>query len=535
MKRFKRKQKKLKEKQTARLIAESPLTCALDIWQARKEARAKAEYALSHEDFLMAEADLVHHLNRLKASTGLDEKKSELVEEQKETQALREFFEGCNGFGWLRRDGWVGRAQAKKKRAVPFFALDCQYWEGVSIKRWERRVGGLVLERNNLEGELPTDALVKLISLDTLILPGNDVFGTLQGLGQLTALTDLDLAENRFTGEVPSELGEVNQLTHVNLSNNELEGQLPASLQNLSQLRVLQLRANALEGPIPEEYATLTHLEDLDLAENRFVGGLDWASSLVKLTQLDCSRNFFSGPLPILPATLITLDLGVNGLQGPFSNDFCERHTALQTCILRENRLGGALPEKLGLLINLKQLDLSHNRFVKFLPESCTSLKELRCCDFQGNAIEMIHYPQGLEDMEHLQYWFGADGFYSQSLQRPKRYEKSKFKAMLRFQKLYAGEPILKAQAPVDPNSEDPRTMGQLPPHPPLHMTKFGKFERGEEVPDNVLPGSHSSLPPEGVFVDAEGTVFPPGYVHLGLPGTSHEIGPRDHEGRTQS
>ena len=25
----------------------------------------------------------------------------------------------------------------------------------------------------------------------------------------------------------------------------------------------------------------------------------------------------------------------------------------------------------------------------------------------------------------------------------------------------------------------------------------------------------------------------PPGYVHLGLPGTSHEIGPRDHEGRT--
>ena len=84
MKRFKRKQKKLKEKQTARLIAESPLTCALDIWQARKEARAKAEYALSHEDFLMAEADLVHHLNRLKASTGLDEKKSELVEEQKE-------------------------------------------------------------------------------------------------------------------------------------------------------------------------------------------------------------------------------------------------------------------------------------------------------------------------------------------------------------------------------------------------------------------------------------------------------------------
>ena len=110
-------------------------------------------------------------------------------------------------------------------------------------------------------------------------------------------------------------------------------------------------------------------------------------------------KELFSGVLPILPETLITLDLGVNGLQGPFSNDFCERHTSLQTCILRENRLGGALPEKLGLLINLKQLDLSHNRFIKFLPESCTQLSELRCCDFQGNALEMIHYPQGLEDL----------------------------------------------------------------------------------------------------------------------------------------
>ena len=42
-----------------------------------------------------------------------------------------------------------------------------------------------------------------------------------------------------------------------------------------------------------------------------------------------------------------------------------------------------------------------------------------------------------------------------------------------------------------------------------------------------IVPGIQAD------FVDAEGTVFPPGYVHLGLPGTSHEIGPRDHEGRT--
>lgn len=313
-------------------------------------------------------------------------------------------------------------------------------------------------------------------------------------------------------------------LTRVDLSNNSLEGSLPTELGRLSQLRFLTLRANlTLTGEIPLEYTRLTKLEELDLAENRFVGELGWATPLVHLTSLDCARNFFSGRLPLLPDTLLSLDLSCNGLEGPFTEAFCARHALLETCFLRENRFSGTLPEQLGLLTKIRQLDLSHNRFEKFIPDSCTDLQALRCCDFQGNALEMIHYPQGLEDLEHLQYWFGADGFYSQHLQRPKRFEKRQFQKMMRFQKLYAGEPILKAQAPVDPNSEDPRTMGQLPPHPPLHMAKFPTFKREEEVPDNVVPGSARNDAPEGVFVDAEGTVFPEGYVHLNLPGTSHE------------
>ena len=192
MKRFKRKQKKVKALQTARLIAELPLTCALDVWQARKDARKKAETCKNDEDFLTSQADLVFHLNRLKTSTGLAEKKSELVDERVETWALREFFEKAGGFGWLRRGGWIGRAPAKKARAVPFFALDCSHWEGVVINRPKRRVGALKLARNNLEGELPSETLAKLVSLDTLYFQGNELSGCVPpALGQLSALTDL--------------------------------------------------------------------------------------------------------------------------------------------------------------------------------------------------------------------------------------------------------------------------------------------------------------------------------------------------------
>ena len=49
-------------------------------------------------------------------------------------------------------------------------------------------------------------------------------------LGLCTSLTTLNLAENRFGGELPSELGLLNAVTAVSLQDNILSGTVPSEI-----------------------------------------------------------------------------------------------------------------------------------------------------------------------------------------------------------------------------------------------------------------------------------------------------------------
>ena len=91
--RFKKKQEKAHAAEMSKLIAESPAHCALEVYTAREAAKVARRQAVSREDKMLAEADLVHYLKRLKASTGLDEKPSHV--ETPELLALRSFFEAA--------------------------------------------------------------------------------------------------------------------------------------------------------------------------------------------------------------------------------------------------------------------------------------------------------------------------------------------------------------------------------------------------------------------------------------------------------
>ena len=55
-------------------------------------------------------------------------------------------------------------------------------------------------------------------------------------LGNLTALTPLELSRNQLSGSIPSELGNLTALQVLWLNNNQLSGRIPTQLQNLTQL-----------------------------------------------------------------------------------------------------------------------------------------------------------------------------------------------------------------------------------------------------------------------------------------------------------
>ncbi|WVZ77963.1 hypothetical protein U9M48_025750, partial [Paspalum notatum var. saurae] len=103
-------------------------------------------------------------------------------------------------------------------------------------------------------------------------LPGAGLGGKLsQTLGDLTAVTRLDLSNNQIGGAVPQSLPPA--LTHLDLSSNSLSGKLPDSMAKLSSLSTLHVQNNQLAG-------TLDVLQDLPL------------------TDLNVENNEFSGPIP---------------------------------------------------------------------------------------------------------------------------------------------------------------------------------------------------------------------------------------------
>lgn len=426
----------------------SPLECCLEIYAHRQTALEMRKNAKHREDQISAEADLVHFQNNMKECNGVGEVASGLSD--KEMRALRAFFEMTCGYGWLRRGGWIGRAPSRKEKQIPFFAVDPANWSGVEINRPRSRVGKLLMGHNNLEGVVPYKSICALISLDTLQLQANELRGPVpRQLGHMSSLTDLNLAENHLEGAIPPEIGDAMQLTSIDLSANRLEGPLPGMLGDLVKLRVLKLDSNLeLCGPLPEEYAELTGLVELSLAENKFDGPIPaYLDGMTGLVRLDLSHNMFAGPIPALPKTITALDLGHNRLEGRLAKAFCERHApTLEVCFLNNNALERKVPDAIGLMTTLTTLNLAHNRFVGEVPRTVTDLTNIKCLDLQGNALGGVTIPQGLEDLPHLLYYMGAEGFESHSLQRPKRFDKYRFKLAMEFQKIYAGPSRMKPE-----------------------------------------------------------------------------------------
>ncbi|GER42833.1 leucine-rich repeat protein kinase family protein [Striga asiatica] len=110
-------------------------------------------------------------------------------------------------------------------------------------------------------------------SVISVVLPYLGFSGTMSPrIGELKALTTLDLRGNGITGEIPKEIGNLTSLSMLNLENNQLIGEIPFSIGNLGKLTFLVLSQNNLSGSIPESLASLPSLTDLQIASNNLSG-----------------------------------------------------------------------------------------------------------------------------------------------------------------------------------------------------------------------------------------------------------------------
>nr|GMD87497.1 receptor protein kinase CLAVATA1-like [Ipomoea batatas] len=164
------------------------------------------------------------------------------------------------------------------------------------------------VEKNSLSGTIPP-GFFNLRLLNRLHLQDNYFSGELPIKMLAKNLTDLDLHNNRISGEIPPALGNLENLWKLSLHSNSLTGEIPASIAQCTQLNTFDLSANNLTGKIPKEISSLECLNALNLSRNLLTGSVPSELGLMNsLTVLDLSFNDFSGPIP------------TNGQLGVFDN-----------------------------------------------------------------------------------------------------------------------------------------------------------------------------------------------------------------------
>ena len=130
-------------------------------------------------------------------------------------EVLVKLYDALDGENWTNNANWLNERPIRE-------------WYGVTNDA-SGRVNGLLLDGNELTGELPAE------------------------LGSLSNVQRLELGNNKLSGEIPTELGSLSNLQRLELGNNKLTGEIPTELGNLGNLEILLLGSNQLTGEIPME------------------------------------------------------------------------------------------------------------------------------------------------------------------------------------------------------------------------------------------------------------------------------------------
>ena len=265
-------------------------------------------------------------------------------------------------------------------------------WEGVTVT--SGRVTALEIdntgEEDGISGAIPTE-LGDLTALTSLDISYNQLSGAIPTqIGTITALTSLDLSSNQLTGAIPTQIGSLTALTSLDLSSNQLTGAIPTQIGSLMGLTALVLSGNELTGAIPTQLGSLNSLVDLGLGGNQLTGAIPTQlGSLTGLTFLDLSSNQLTGAIPTQIGSLTALtalDLSCNELTGaiPFQLGSL---TALTSLDLSSNELTWAIPAQFGALTGLTSLDLSSNDLIGTIPSQLGSLSSLTDLYLGGNRL----------------------------------------------------------------------------------------------------------------------------------------------------
>ena len=216
----------------------------------------------------------------------------------------------------------------------------------------------------------------------------------------LGRVTELDLAGNGLTGELPLSLGDLGKLTLLRIGDNELSGRLPLGW---TALRLVEFHYAGTRLCVPDDDAFLswlngisTHegtgatcedLSDRDILEVLYeaTGGPNWRNNDNWLT--DAPLDAWYGVEADTSGRVRELSLQSNGLAGRIPAEFGQLQRPVGVS-LHGNALTGMIPPELGDLSILRWLYLSANDLTGPIPPELGNLFRLEWLLLYDNDLQ---------------------------------------------------------------------------------------------------------------------------------------------------
>ncbi|KAL2529349.1 disease resistance family protein/LRR family protein [Forsythia ovata] len=303
---------------------------------------------------------------------------------------------------------------------------ECCNWVGIKCNNESGHVIQLDLNQlypYQLRGKV-SPALLELQDLNYLDLGGFDFGGSQipKFIGYIKNLTDLNLRNSNFTGNVPCQLGNLTNLQTLDLTGKnglrvknlewisclssltylDLTGVNLNETNWLPQIMKLRLLRNLILSDCQLHDNTLSAIDffwlfnftryafTVDLSRNQLDGPIpDAFEELISLDKLNLKENMLHGGIPKSLGNLShlrSIDISYNQLSGPFPD--LTRFSFLTEVIVNNNQLRGFIPQSLGQASSLKTLYLSHNQIGGKLLSNLSVFSQLEELYVDSNSIE---------------------------------------------------------------------------------------------------------------------------------------------------
>ncbi|XP_042012454.1 receptor-like protein Cf-9 homolog [Salvia splendens] len=230
--------------------------------------------------------------------------------------------------------------------------------------------------------------------LQQLDLTNNKISGNIPNeIGALTKLQSLDMSVNNLSGNIPKEISALTNLQALGMSSNDFSGYMPREIGNLTVLQTLYLSTNKLSGPIPSTFWHQSGLVDLALGSNNLSGEIPPSiCNLRSLQVLYLSDNNLEGSIPDcmgnLSTSLVILPLNENKLSGLIPSSTFTKGCSLQSINLDGNKLEGTLPQTLVNCQDLQAINIGDNEIRDVFPVWMETLPLLRIYILRLNKFD---------------------------------------------------------------------------------------------------------------------------------------------------